>query len=491
MSKPIDALAEFLQRGESYGLPGVAVSRIETHCSEVFLVGNQAYKLKRPVAFSSVDYGTIARRETACRAEIEMNRRTAPELYLANHTVRRRMDGTLGLDGEGEIVDWLVAMRRFDQADLFDHLAQSGTLSPALMRDLAKEILRFHANAEITLGSGGAAGMRDAIERNHRDLETMVSIVGRAKIDQLHARTLDALEPLAGRLDLRRAKQGVRRVHGDLRLANICLIEGRPTLFDGIEFDDSLSCIDVLYDLAFLLADLHHRNCDLLANVVFNCYLDGAADSDDLEVLPLMLSVRAATRAYGLAGSAQRRARAVEAARFAASAKSMLGLALALLRGARPRLVAIGGLGGGRKNAIVERVAAGMLPVPGARIVRSGIARRKVIGLAAEDRLAASAYRAEISDRVYEMLTEQARHVLAAGHSVVIDASFFYPRHRERVRALADEAGVPVTGLWLGDAREMLRNPAAPSGDWHVIGLDEPSRALRAARRLMGVLPTG
>jgi uncharacterized protein len=154
----VDPVAVFLSRGNTYGFPGVAVLRVETHCSEVYLVGNQAYKRKCPIAFSSVDYRTLSQRAAACRAELELNRRTAPELYLGNHTIRGSADGGLSLDGDGEVVDWLVAIRRFDQSDLFDRLAEAGLLTAATMGALADEVAGFHRQAEITPWSGGAAG---------------------------------------------------------------------------------------------------------------------------------------------------------------------------------------------------------------------------------------------------------------------------------------------------------------------------------------------
>lgn len=480
-----DPVADFLYRGETYGLADVGVSRIETHCSEVYLVGNQAYKRKRPVAFSSVDYRTLQQRAAACRAELILNRRTAPELYLGNHTVRRRADGTLGLDGDGEVVDWLVAMRRFDQSDLFDRLAAAGRLTGATMRSLGEEIAGFHRRAEIVPRSGGAAGLGHAIEQNHRDLLSMTAILDREKIDRLHNEAIAALSSLAVLLDHRRDQGKVRRVHGDLRLANICLLDGRPTLFDGIEFSDGLSCIDMLYDVASLLADLHHRGAALLANIVFNRYLDDVADAGNLPVLPLMLSIRAATRAYGLAGSAQRRADPSESAALTASAKSMFDLAHVLLRPHAPRAVAFGGFGGSRKTELVEQIASDVKPVPGARILRSDRARHAVARIALDQRLLADAYRPEIADRAYETIRAEAETILRAGHSVVVDASFFYPHHRRDFRAMAEAARIPFSGIWLGEKRDMLRGNDAD--DWPAIALDDPSNALTAVRTVVGL----
>lgn len=163
----------FLSSGATYGLPRTKVARIETHCSIIFLVGPYAYKLKRPIAFSALDFTTIDRRGVACRAELELNRRTAPELYLAVHSICRRNDGQVAFDSEGPVLDWVVAMRRFDQADLFDHLADSGTLSYQLVYTLADEIASFQGKAEEIFEFGGAASIAEAIQRNSRDLEAV------------------------------------------------------------------------------------------------------------------------------------------------------------------------------------------------------------------------------------------------------------------------------------------------------------------------------
>jgi uncharacterized protein len=483
-----DPVADFLLRGETYGLPGVAVSRIETHCSEIYLVGNQAYKRKRPVAFSSVDYRTLEQREAACHAELALNRRTAPELYLGNRTVRRQTNGALRLDGDGTVVDWLVAMRRFDQTDLFDRMSESGKLTAAAIRALADEIAGFHRRAETTSKFGGASGLRQAIQQNHQDLLSTTGFLDATMVGQLRDQAVAALAPIADLLDRRRDEGKVRRVHGDLRLANICLLDGRPTMFDGIEFSDALSCIDMLYDVASVLTDLHHRGAALFANILFNRYLDAVGDADNLLLLPLMLSIRATTRAYSLAGSAQRRSNLPEAATVMASAKSMFELARALLQKSPPRFVAFGGFGGSRKTSIVEQVATEMRPIPGARILRSDIVRHSVAGIPLDQRLSAHAYRPEIADRAYDALRAEAEAVLRGGHSVVIDASFFYPHHRRMFRVLAEAAGVPFVGIWLGETGEMLPTADEPvANDWPAVALDNPENAASAVRKLTGL----
>ena len=471
----------FLSDGAAYGLPGAEVERIETHCSLVFLVADRAYKLKRPVAFSSLDYTTVARREAACRAELALNRRTAPELYLDVLAIRRKAGGELVLGGEGAPLDWLVVMRRFDQADLFDHLAATRRLTPELIGALAEEIAAFHALAEPVAGFGGAAGLRGAIERNRLDQRTVEGVLGRDAIEALRRESLVAVERVAPLLDRRREAGKVRRCHGDLRLANLCLLGGRPTLFDAVEFCDEVACIDVLFDLAFLLMDLCQHGLETLANHLFNRYLDVTGDDDGLAALPPMLSLRAATRAYALAASVARQHRAGEAQHHAASARSHLALAAALLAAAPPRLVALGGVAGSAKTALAYSLAASFQPAPGARVLRSAVARRRLLALPPEARPTAAAYDAATTERVYAGLAGAARQALQARVTAVIDASFVRPEQREAVAETARRAGVPFVGLWLGAPADL-----APGGEgWHALKPGPGGATMLATARLL------
>ena len=293
MSEPDQvAVIAFLADPASHG--GAAVERIDTHASIVFLAGDRAYKLKRAVRFSYLDYSTLALREQACRAELALNQRTAPELYEEASPITRDAAGRLSLGGTGAAIDWVVVMRRFEQETLFDRMAERGQLSNALMFDLAERIAQFHASAEIEDESGGARG-----NGRHDGERCAQSAGGRpgdarcAGVEALIAAIQADLTRVAPLLEARRRAGKVRHCHGDLHLRNICLVAGRPTLFDGIEFNRVISNIDVLYDLAFLLMDLHTRGLDGFANAVFNRYLDLLDEGDGLPALPLFLSVRA------------------------------------------------------------------------------------------------------------------------------------------------------------------------------------------------------
>jgi hypothetical protein len=439
--------AQFLSDPASYG-PGVErVETIETHISAVFLAGDRAYKLKRAVKYPYLDFSTAVKRRIACDGELALNRRTAPELYLEVRGIGRRRDGQIGWSGDDDAFDWVVVMRRFDQALLFDSLAEQGGLTAAMMRDLVEHVAAFHARAEPLFDRGGAAAIATVEAENDECLRRAGGgVLPVSRIAELHERSRAWLDRTTGRLDARCAAGKVRHCHGDLHLRNICLLAGKPVLFDCLEFSEELASIDVLYDLAFLLMDLQHRGLDGLANLVANRYFDLTDEEDGLAALPLFLSLRAAIRAHVVA----RAAMAQEGAEHAAKeARRYLDLALTLLAPLPPRLIAIGGLSGIGKSTIAQRLAPLLGLRPGARVLRSDVTRKRLCGVMPETRLPPAAYTADISRRVYDTIRDKAAAALRAGYCAIIDAVSLTPEERESFAAIAATARVPFSGIWL------------------------------------------
>lgn len=444
----------FLSDPATYGV--ASVERIETHASVVFLAGDRAYKLKRAIRFSYLDYSTLALREQYCRAELALNRRTAPSLYEAARPVTREANG-FAFGGPGAVVDWVVVMRRFDQDTLFDRLAERGALTEPLVLDLAAQIAQFHAEAEVEADSGGLAGMRETVKINADNLTAApADVFDAADVARLTAATDVALARVAETLESRRRGGRVRWCHGDLHLRNICLVDGRPTLFDCIEFSRLIACIDVLYDLAFLLMDLHGRGLDEAGNAIFNRYLDLCDEGDGLPALPLLLSVRAAVRAHVTAAAARQQPPSGRRVELVGTARRYLALAAALLHPAPPRLIAVGGLSGSGKSVLAYALAPGIGGVPGARVVRSDVVRKQMLEAGLTDRLPPSAYGRETTERVYRRMAEIAAAALAAGHSVIVDAVHADPGERMAIASVARRSGVPFTGLWLDAPQTVL-----------------------------------
>ena len=441
-------VVEFLSNPENLGADS-PVRRIDTHGAIVFLAGECAFKLKRAVRFDYMDYSTVTRRRLACEAELRINRRTAPAIYRKALPIVRRGDGSLGWGGRGKIVDWVVVMARFDENKVFDELAQRGELSGTLIDGLADAIARFHEHAETTSGFGGTAGIAEVVEENANELARYPGLFDAMRVARWKAATGAMLAELGPRLERRREAGLVRRCHGDLHLRNVCLVDDRPTLFDAVEFSEAFACIDVFYDLAFLLMDLWHRGLKTEANRVLNRYLWWRDDLDGLGPLPLFLSCRAAIRAHVAAaaigsgpGCADARARREEAT-------SYFELAHRFLERKSPRLIAIGGLSGSGKSTVARRLAPAIGRAPGALVLQSDVVRKRMFGADPEDSLPATAYTAEAGDRVYARLRVRARAALADGAGVIVDAVHAGLEDRLALERLAANAGVPFTGLWL------------------------------------------
>lgn len=451
----------FLSRPEAYGGAVSRVERMDTHISAIFLVGERAYKLKRAVRFPYLDFSTAARRRQACEAEVRLNRRTAPGLYLGVAAVTRGADGGLALAGPGRpvdaAVDWLVVMARFDQDTLFDRMAERGTLKESLMVDLAEAIARFHAEAEPRLDLGGKAGMSAVLESNAEAFaEAGPRAFDQGQAARLEAAMRAALERHGELLETRRADGLVCHCHGDLHLRNICLIDGRPTLFDAIEFSEAIACIDVFYDLAFLLMDLEHWDLRALASMVLNRYLELTGDFGGLAALPLFLSCRAAIRSHVSAAAA--------VGERMPEARAYLDMALDFLAPPPPRLIALGGLSGTGKSTLARGLAPTVGAAPGAVVVRSDVLRKELMGVDTFTKLGPKAYRAGVTRRVYETLYRRAALALEAGHAVIADAVFARRGQRDAIAAVAGELGVPFQGLWLEAPVEVMERRLASRG---------------------------
>jgi aminoglycoside phosphotransferase family enzyme/predicted kinase len=437
----------FLESPMAHG--GTAVERIDTHISVVFLAGNRVYKLKRAVHYDYVDFSTLERRRVACEAEIRVNRRSSPALYLGTVPVVRSDDGALALGGEGEVVEWLVKMVRFDQAGLFDKLADRGDLTRELIRDVADAVARLHGEAEVCPDNGGSAGMKWVIDGNLADMESQGELFNSADVAGYRARVEAALVAQGPVLDARRHDGFVRRCHGDLHLRNVCLIDGRPALFDAIEFNDDIACCDVMYDIAFLIMDLLHRDLGDLANAVLNRYLAMAGGMGGLAPLALFLSCRAAVRAKTAARAATLQGDPAEARRLGNAAANYLAEATEFLAPAAPRLIAVGGLSGSGKSTLAESLAPGLGAPPGAVVLRSDVIRKRMFELDPTALLAPDAYSKDVTADVYRQMVESAAMALAAGFTVIADAVHARPEERAAIEAVAVQMDVPFTGLWL------------------------------------------
>lgn len=431
-----------------------AERQIDTACAHVFLKPDAAWKMKRHADLGYADFSTLERRQWALDRELEFNKAAAPDIYRAVRHVTREADGTLALGGRGEVVDHVLEMRRFDETAVLS--ARPEAVDGDLAETLGRTIAGYHAGAPLR-PAGGLTALAYTVGSNAQLLRETCDGLDQARVEEMIALTEVELERQAPLLAHRAATGFSRRCHGDLHLGNICLLEGRPTPFDALEFDEALATIDVGYDLAFLLMDLEQRDSRAAANRVLNRYLARTGDVALLRALPLWLSLRALIRAHVAARSGQ-------------DGGPLLAAALGYLRPAPARLVAVGGLQGTGKSYLARRLAPDLGAAPGALILRSDEIRKRQAGVAPETRLPPEAYSTEASAAVFAALNAMAAEALAAGHAVIADAVFQRAPERDALAALGATLGAKgghgFTGFWLEAPIEILRaRIAARQGD--------------------------
>ncbi|RMF11213.1 MAG: hypothetical protein D6763_03800 [Alphaproteobacteria bacterium] len=437
------------------GVLGEAVEEVRTtHVSRLFFTATRVFKLKRAIRLPFLDFATPSLRRAAAEREVMLNRRTAPDIYLAVRAVTREPEGHLALDGTGMAVDWLVEMRRFDDRLLANRLAESGRFGPDEARALGELMIDFHQRIEKRPDKGGHRAMTKAIQ----DLASALTGAADRSLAVFAEELVPPLLRLCERhrqlLEDRRSRGMVRQCHGDMHLGNLCLIDGQLTAFDCIEFNDDIACVDVLYDLAFPVMDLVRFGHRRAAQTVFNRYMVATRDYGGLSLMPLFLAGRALVRtmAEGLAGQ-------IEGARAYAT------LGEKLVDPPRPRLIAIGGLSGSGKSSVAYHLALTLAPGPGAVVLRSDEIRKRMFDVAPEKRLPTAAYSREASRTMYVRMMADAYQALVAGWPVVADATFMAPGDRAAIETVAQDAGAAFTGLWLDAPGEVLMTRVAGRTD--------------------------
>lgn len=436
---------------------------LETHISWVLLVGDLAYKIKKPVSLGFLDFSTLDKRRNYCEAELRLNRRFAADLYLAVVPITGDTN-VPQIDGPGPVIEYALKMKRFAQDGLFSRLLEDGRLTPALVDELAGMIAALHASAPVCAKQSGYGTVQHQFAPILESLNTIESQIRTLCPEVAQELTPEGLESdVLGRLrdwteaerrrlvpwlDARLQNGFVRDGHGDLHLGNVALVDGRVTAFDGIEFDEGLRNVDVICDLAFSVMDLQVRGRTDLAWRLVDGYLTQTGDFDGLDGLRLYVLYRALVRAKVAlmrvsprSGAARTGAR--EETRFVDDARRHLLLAYQQTRTPSRFLAICSGLSGSGKTRIAQIL---LEQCPAIR-VRSDVERKRLVGL---DPLARSAsrpnadlYAESATASTYERLACCAAQILDAGFPVIVDATFLRAQDRQRYRQIAERQSVP------------------------------------------------
>jgi aminoglycoside phosphotransferase family enzyme/predicted kinase len=439
-----DRLLAALREPACYPHPSGQVELVETHISWVFLAGEYAYKIKKPVNLGFLDFSTLRARRFYCEEELRLNRRTAPELYL-NVVPITGDPAAPRVGGTGEAIEYALKMRRFPQAALADSLAKRGELRPGQIDAIAAAVAAFHAvipaaPEESTFGAPEhvAAPALANFEQLDADPGDAARIAG------LRAWTEGESSRLQEVFAARRRGGFVRECHGDLHLGNMVFIEERPLPFDCIEFNAELRWIDVMSEVAFLVMDLLEHRLEGRAWRFLNAYLEITGDYAGVRVLRYYLVYRAMVRAK-IAWIREHQPRVGATARGAADRqyRDYLGLAESLSVPGHPALVLMHGLAGSGKTTFAEA----MLERIGAVRVRSDVERKRLHGLAAGARTHAEPYAGiyapETTRLTYDRLKQIVKDIAGSERVVIVDAAFLWRTERQAFRALARELKVP------------------------------------------------
>lgn len=494
-------LAE-LARPEAFPVGDVlAVEVFQTHISLVFVAGDVAYKVKKPVRMAFLDYGELGRRREFCEREVALNRRLAAEVYLGVVPIVRTSSG-LRFEGTGAAVEWAVKMRRLPAEATLAALLARGEATDAMLRELGEYIAAFH-QAAVTSDEIAAAASFACVAGNVRDnlaaARTAVGQTIEAEVcERLCARTEEALATHRELITARARRGVIRDTHGDLRMDHVYRLPSpagpRWTIVDCIEFNDAFRYADPVADVAFLVMDLRANGYARAARRLTDAYFAATGDATGRALLPLYTSYRAAVRAKVDSITASEpevppatRARALEHGR----GRWLLALAELEEPQRRPCLVLVGGLPGTGKSTLARQLAAAR----NLEVIRSDEVRKELAGLATTDSAAAEVgsgiYTAEWTERTYAECLARAEGRLRAGGRVVVDATFARESHRQMFLQAA--AKLCVRACWLMcelprdvvRARITARRGDASDANWsvfeHAERTWEPASATTAA----------
>ncbi|GAA3960020.1 AAA family ATPase [Allohahella marinimesophila] len=457
-----EALVKALQNPELYDHPVANFQLLETHISWVLLTGEFVYKIKKPMNFGFLDFSTLAQRRHFCEEELRLNRRLLESVYLKVVAIGGSEDSP-EMNTSGEAIEYAVQMRQFDPSSVLDQLDPADEALPIYMKQLAHQIADFHTNDCAIAADDRDFGKPEQVfapmAQNFEQIEPMLED-GADKallklVEQWAGSEFKRLTPL---LASRREKGYVRECHGDMHLGNVAIINGKPSLFDCIEFNEDFRWIDTINDLAFLLMDLQDRGLDHLAYRVLNIYLEDTGDFEGVRLLNFYKSYRAMVRCkIALFTAGNEGIDAAERDRQLGKARQYLRLAERYMSIPRQFLIISQGLSGSGKTTVSTHLLEHLKAVR----VRSDVERKRLHGFKPLDNTKSSAdagiYAAESTEQTYTHLADTADLLLKAGRSVILDATFLKEVQRGQMRRVAELNGVPFAIMSCQAEENILR----------------------------------
>ncbi len=453
----MELLIDALSRPEAYAHTTGTIEIVETHISWIFLTDALAYKVKKPLDLGFLDFSTLEKRRHCCNEELRLNQRLCREIYLSVVPIVRSANTVL-VDATGEIVDYAVKMVRFDRRMELDRMLAKKLLNEEHIDQLATIIAQFHTSlpaAPAESGFGHPENLIKPILHNFISMEPIATVADEVmQLEFLKAWSISEHQRLSP-LFLERKRGGfIRQCHGDMHTGNMVWWRGRIFIFDCIEFNENLSIIDVISDLAFLFMDLCHGEEPGLAWRLLNNYLTESGDYGALSLLRFYTVYRAMVRAKVTAIRYAQTSKRDEAQKILEEHRSYLQLAKDFSGNTKPLLILTFGVSGSGKTHTSRDIAQRAKCIH----LRSDIERKRLAGLKPLDRSEEKKvlYNSEISQQTYQRLLDLASLCLGEGMAVIVDATFLKRSNRKLFLDLATARRVPCRILHFSASREWL-----------------------------------
>lgn len=439
------------------------VQVLETHISWVFLTGEFAYKVKKPVDYGFLDFSTLSKRRFYCEQELQRNKVFAPDIYLEVLGLHS-MDGSFFL---AEVLDgakeYLVKMRQFSQQELLSNQVAAFSFTEENAHQLGVQLGQLHQQLQQAPNDsqwGAPEAIGYPIKENFTQILPLLSheedIQKLKAIEQWSLKALTADQALF----ITRKQQGfIRACHGDLHLNNLLWQNGNAVPFDCIEFNDEFHWIDVISELAFLLMDLEHQKCFELANQCLNGYLETTGDYEAVPLLRFYKTYRAMVRAkVAILRQQQPGLADGEKQKLQDEYHAYIALAERYIKPTQPCLYITHGVSGSGKTTMARFVAGRLEAIH----IRSDVERKRLFGLAANESsssmLNSGIYSPEATAKTFQRLEDIATLLVQKGASVIVDATFLKQATRNQFRDLAKRLKVPYAILDCAIDEQTARN---------------------------------
>jgi len=434
---------------------------VQTHISYVFITDFYVYKIKKPVNFGFLDFTTLEKRKYFCEREVELNRRLCPDLYLGVVPVTKS-DGIYKFEGDGEIVEYAVKMKKLPENGMMSPLLEEGKITEKHIDLINNVLVPFYKKAE----TGERVNIYGSIEtvsyNTNENFEQTKDFVGIAISEDKYEYIVNYTKQFIQNnkeLFEKRIKEGyIRDGHGDLYSANICFDDlKRVYIFDCIEFNERFRCGDVCSDIAFLAMDLDYHRFRDLSNYFITNYIEQSGDRDLSKLLNFYKCYRAYVRGkigcFTYASSEvpeEKRREALE------SAKRYFDLAY-LYAGGIPKIIIFIGLSGTGKSYLAQK----LLQERPAVYIASDIIRKKLANLDLDKHYYADfekgIYTPEMTEKTYKKMIEIAKEEISYGRDVILDATFRDKKYRNLIKKEFKNTRTKLYWIWCQADDEVIK----------------------------------